>query len=480
MKSFAEYLKSLLKEDDVFWNNEVKANIFASWVLMFLVFVDLISLVLAKVGVFEVPMSQMGFMVLNNVPVLLLAIVICQLTHGQKPWVKYVMCIASLFTAIAMTSIISIFVTLIFAVPVVLSVRYYDQKRTTVMAVLTDVAMAFGTFLYSRHGMIGLNLIPTAPGSVLQVTDSGLRDAILQNGYSYPAYISNLLRGEFAPRLLLLSIISIICVELARRAHETILEQEAITAKTEGMKKELDMATAIQTAVLPKTFPAFPERPDIELHSSMTPAKEVGGDFYDYYQIDPDHIGIVIADVSGKGVPAALYMMVSRILIKTHMFNTLSPVETAKRTNEQLCSNDSGMFVTAWIGVLDLKTNIITAVNAGHEHPAVRRANGAFDLIRSKPCFVLGGMEGIPYREYTFAFNPGDSMFLYTDGVTEATDSNLQLFGIDRVLETLNKNPEANADSILANMKQEIDAFVGSAPQFDDLTMVAVKYTGLT
>jgi len=252
-----------------------------------------------------------------------------------------------------------------------------------------------------------------------------------------------------------------------------------VTAEKERIGAELDMASRIQGSQLPRLFPPFPDRKEFSLYASMTPAKEVGGDFYDFFMIDDDHMGFVMADVSGKGVPAALLMMVSRVLIKSTMQNGKGPAETLKSVNNQLCEgNDADFFVTVWLAVLEISTGKGVAANAGHEHPALRRADGSYDLIVYKHSMPVGAMRDLPFREHEFQLNPGDSFFVYTDGVVEATDADKELYGSDRMLQALNRNPDAQPEQMLANISQDIDRFVDGAEQFDDITMLCFRYFG--
>ncbi|MER2027494.1 MAG: SpoIIE family protein phosphatase, partial [Lachnospiraceae bacterium] len=186
------------------------------------------------------------------------------------------------------------------------------------------------------------------------------------------------------------------------------------------MGAELSMATDIQASQLPRLFPAFPNRPEFDVFASMTPAKEVGGDFYDFFLIDDDHIGLVMADVSGKGVPAALFMMVARVLIKSHLQNGESVGEALENVNDQLCeSNEAELFVTVWAAIIQISTGKGTAANAGHEHPVLRRAGGQYELVTYRHSPAVATMEGMPYKEHSFELHPGDSLFVYTDGVAE-------------------------------------------------------------
>ena len=239
------------------------------------------------------------------------------------------------------------------------------------------------------------------------------------------------------------------------------------------------MATQIQTNMLPSIFPAFPGRKEFDVYANMTPAKEVGGDFYDYFLTDDNHVALVIADVSGKGVPAALFMVIAKTLIKNRTLMGGSPKEILEFVNRQLCENNKvGMFVTVWLGIMEISTGKITAVNAGHEYPVVKTAEGQFELLKDKHGLVLAGMDEIKYKEYEFQLEKGGSLYVYTDGVPEATNAQSQMFMTDRMLAALNKEPHSKMDRLLYNVKKEIDDFVGDAPQFDDITMLVLHYYG--
>lgn len=248
----------------------------------------------------------------------------------------------------------------------------------------------------------------------------------------------------------------------------------AITAERERIGTELDIARNIQSSMLPRKFP---ERKEFDIYATMTPAKEVGGDFYDFLFVDENHLAIVMADVSGKGVPAAMFMMISKTLIKSAVQTGLSPKEVLKKVNRQLCeSNEAEMFVTVWLGILDLGSGKLCCANAGHEYPAIRRRGGDFALYPDAHGFVLGGMENMKYQEYELQLFAGDTIFVYTDGVTEATNARQELFGTEGMLAALNERRQACGKELLDAVHQGIDQFAGSAPQFDDITMLALTF----
>lgn len=270
--------------------------------------------------------------------------------------------------------------------------------------------------------------------------------------------------------------------ELAEDFSSMVLEIERhindvknITAEKERIGAELELATKIQASMLPNIFPPFPDREEFDIYASMTPAKEVGGDFYDFFLIDDNHLGLVMADVSGKGVPAALFMMSSKILVKNYAMTGSSPSKVLEQTNAQICkNNEQEMFVTVWFGILEISTGRITAANAGHEYPIIKKTDGDFELFKDKHGFVVGGMDGMKYKDYELTLEKGDVLFLYTDGVAEATNAKNELFGTDRLLTALNNSKTADPKVLLENVKSAVDEFAGEAEQFDDLTMLGI------
>ncbi|MBQ6425952.1 MAG: SpoIIE family protein phosphatase [Clostridia bacterium] len=253
----------------------------------------------------------------------------------------------------------------------------------------------------------------------------------------------------------------------------------AITAEKERISTELSLAARIQEDMLPSTFPPFPDRNEFDIYASMDPAREVGGDFYDFFLIDDDHVCMLIADVSGKGIPAALFMMASKNILSNYALNRKSPAQILELTNNSICRNNSEeMFVTVWLGILEISTGKLKAANAGHEYPAIRKPGGRYETFRDKHGFVMGGMENMKYKEYEFTLEPGTSVFVYTDGVNEATDPNGKLFGEKRLIEALNTDPDGSPEEMLKTVRRAVDAFVKDAEQFDDLTMLCMKYKG--
>ena len=265
--------------------------------------------------------------------------------------------------------------------------------------------------------------------------------------------------------------------KMERDIVEYVENLTLVTAEKERIGAELSIATQIQANMLPGIFPAFPDKPEFDIYATMNPAKEVGGDFYDFFMVDDRHLAVVMADVSGKGVPAALFMVIGKTLIKDHTQPGRDLGDVFTEVNDLLCeSNSEGLFITAFEGVLDLVSGEFTFVNAGHEIPFICKKDGSYEPYKIRAGFVLAGMEGIRYKCGTMQLSPGDRLFQYTDGVTEATDKDGRLYGMGRLGEILTQNAALPPMELLGKIKEDIDVFVGDAPQFDDITMLCLEY----
>ena len=276
------------------------------------------------------------------------------------------------------------------------------------------------------------------------------------------------IKKPFIPDVLVLRVRH--TIDLVRLQHD--LEQE-----NERIRSELAMASRIQSAMLPGIFPAFPERKEFDIYASMDPVRGVGGDFFDFFFIDRDRLCLLIADVSGKGIPAALFMMASKIILADNAKSGKSPAQILQDTNEAICANNpEEMFVTVWLGILDISTGLLTTANAGHEYPALMHADGQFELFRDRHGLVVGGMPGVKYHEHSLQMYPGSKLFVYTDGVPEATDAENALFGTTRMLEALNAHANESPKQILHGVRQAVNEFVSDMEQFDDLTMMCLEY----
>lgn len=333
------------------------------------------------------------------------------------------------------------------------------------LATVTLVLILALAYLFTRTVVRPINQLAKATGSfVSEKQGNWSRSAISQLKIRTGDEIENL---------------AVSVRQMEREINTYIDDLTRVTAERERIGAELDVARNIQASMLPCIFPPFPQRKEFSIFATMDPAKEVGGDFYDFFLVDDDHLALVMADVSGKGVPAAMFMVIAKTLLKNAAQTGASPKEVLEKVNDQLCeNNDAEMFVTVWLGILEISTGRLVCANAGHEFPALCRAGGDFQLFRDKHGFVLAGMEHARYREYELALHSGDTLFVYTDGVAEATDSQNQLYGTDRMLAALNRQKGAGCEALLRGLRTDIDAFVGDAPQFDDITMLALEFNG--
>lgn len=268
-------------------------------------------------------------------------------------------------------------------------------------------------------------------------------------------------------------------IAMARDLDQYVQNLKKVTEEKERINADLSIASDIQAHMLPCIFPPFPDHREFELYAVMHPAREVGGDFYDFYMIDEDHLAVSVADVSGKGVPAALFMVIAKTLVKNYMQTGMQPADVFCRVNRMLCDgNDAGMFVTAWTGVLELSTGKLTYVNAGHNPPLLKKKDGAFAYLRGRTGFVLAGMENAKYTQSELTISPGDRLFLYTDGVTETANAQQQLYGEERLCSFLNDRGTCPLCEILPALQEELREFAGTAPQYDDITMLLLEFKG--
>ena len=376
-------------------------------------------------------------------------------------WFKYILMGCCILGITVLSVAIPKHTVLAWVAPVLLSCHYYSRKLTATALAASVVCLLSAGIASLYVGEGDPNLIEVFNAEDAVITPEIFREAVL---------------FFLLPRSAILVGMAFVCMTVAKRTRSLLEKQAADSAARQRIETELNVATQIQADMLPRIFPAFPERREFDIYASMTPAKEVGGDFYDFFLVDEDHLAMVIADVSGKGVPAALFMVIAKTLLKNAVQMGSSPRQALEKVNNQLCeNNEAEMFVTVWLGVYEISTGHLTAANAGHEYPAIRRAGGRFELFKEPHGFVLAGMENARYREYELEIGVGDTLFLYTDGVTEATDGANALYGTDRMLAALNRNCELDPERLLHEVKADLDGFVGAAPQFDDITMLSLQ-----
>lgn len=488
---FYKSVKKQFTTEEVLWESEIAGNnLLAKSMIILGIVLGACWFANLEFNFFALDQQVFNDAFYRCTPLLVIPALICFWLKGAKRWLKYFLMIEYILVLAVMSSIMTYTVELAIVFPVIISVRYYNRKFT-VQTILVTLIL-FYVFVNMSHsiGILNLNYVNNAMADINTVHLNGERFADVIGRLVDPeTYKHSYIRFHYVPTIILYSLVAIICAEVADKGKEMVIKQKEITNKSARIESELSLATDIQANLLPTIFPPFPERKDVDLFASMTPAKEVGGDFYDFFLVDDDHLALVIGDVSGKGVPAALFMVTAKTLIKDHASMGISSGKVFTRVNELLCEgNDAGLFVTAFMAVINLKTGRVYTVNAGHNPPLVRRAekvndglpgsNCNFEYLQTRPGLVLAGMEGLKYKRTAFNMYPGDTIYLYTDGVTEATNANNELYGEDRLASCLNSRGFDTMEDICTAVKMSVNEFVDVAPQFDDITMLAFKYLG--
>lgn len=472
--------EQLLKENQaILKENEKNANRMMTMILNITIVIVAITWLLFETGFFYIRIHFRELMIFN---IVLMASVswLSRKNNHEKDWIKYALMGAFTVVYAVTTSALTYNVALLVVVPIVLSVRYFDKKYTRFIGLLTIIVFFIAYVYGANHGMLDMNFVQYAPGTTIVTNEKmWLDDAVKGIPYDGMLMIKNTMISNYFVKMLQYIIVAAVSIRLVDHCQEIMEKQRNLTESTARIGTELNLAKRIQADMLPNLFPAFPDREEFDLYASMDPAKEVGGDFYDFFMIDDDHLGLVIADVSGKGIPAAMFMMFSKNIIANNAMLGKLPAKALEDANNSICKNNSEeMFVTVWLGILEISTGKVVAANAGHEYPAIKSADGGFELFKDKHGLVVGGMEGLGYREYELQLEPGSKIFVYTDGVPEATNADEEMFGTDRMIGALNADPGAAPKQILKNVRSAVDDFVKDAEQFDDLTMLCLEYRG--
>ncbi len=477
-KLFVEF-KSIFFSNDVLKENETHANIVVATTMFNLFLIGLLTYILAKLNVFKVGTEIMTRVMLTDMILLLIPATICFMVRGSRKWLRVYLFMCYIIAMAFTDAILKYNVTLVMVLPLILAARYYNKKFTIWVGTFTVIAFLVSTnytTLYGQQDLNSYNLI-IPEGTVITV-ESTLRDAVTSIKVDETQRLKNIYLHLFLPKLFVYSMVMFACLQIAQSGKNMIEKQIEITDNSSRINTELALAYNIQKGMLPSTFPAFPDHDEIDIYAMSIPAKEVGGDFYDMFLIDDHHLALSMADVSGKGVPAALFMMVSQILLHviTDEGGAVSDVMT--RVNDILSKdNKLGLFVTVWLGILDLQTGKMEYVNAGHNAPLLyAKQRGSFEYLKTKPNFVIAGMEKIQYETSTCYLEPGDRIFLYTDGVVESTNQDNQQYGESRLKAFLDQHMELDAKDTILAVKQDLNQFVKNAVQFDDITMLELQF----
>lgn len=473
--------EEFLHTTDTLWKNEVEANIYTAQTMLFCASITIVCLILNYFNVFSIDKMIMLSVCAQAVLEFVIPAFICIKLKGERKWLKILMLATLTIAIIRLESVLTHNVTLLMLLPVVISIRYYSSIVTNTVSVLTVLLSGIAEYcsVMLKMGILNLNVIKLPEGTVITYINNSIRDSIMNvSNLDYNAIWNSTFVNVYLPKMILFTVLAIPCSIIARRGRKAIFEQQEETQKSERISTELNLASDIQSNMLPKIFPEHSNENTFDIYATMTPAKEVGGDFYDFFMVDENNIALVMADVSGKGIPAALFMVIAKTLIKDHTQLGLEPGEVFTRINNILCeSNEAGLFVTAWMGIFNLKTGLLKYANAGHNRP-VLCINNEVNFMALNHGFVLAGMEDIKFKQAEIKLNKGDKIFLYTDGATEATNINNELYGDNRLLECLRRLKGKNAEEALHAVRADIDEFVGDAEQFDDLTLLAFDYLG--
>lgn len=481
-KMFVEF-KSIFVSEDLLKENEEHANIVTATTMFNIFGLAVIALILTYFNVFKIGMEIMDGILRNCVALLLIPSLICFFIKGKGKWIKHLLFISFILFLSLADAFLKYNVTLIMVLPIFLAARYYNKKFTLATALVTGIVFVISTVLSLKVGQQDLNtynlIIPA--GTTITINNT-LRESVTSINVDEHERLKNVFIHFLLPKFMIYNILVFACIQIAQSGKKIIEKQKEISQKNERIRTELDLANAIQQNILPTIFPPFPEHKEIDIYASMTPAKEVGGDFYDMFLLDDSHLAICMADVSGKGVPASLIMMISKILIKNVSKIDREVDKVFNRVNNMLCEkNDMGLFVTCWFGILNLESGDLEFVNAGHNPPLLYKiANGSYEYLKTKPNIVLAGMENTTYTKHITKIEPGDRLFLYTDGVVEATNTDNKLYGEERLIKLLNNNLELDSISTIKEVKKDLDQFSKNAEQFDDITMLALIYKGKT
>ncbi|MBR6916738.1 MAG: PP2C family protein-serine/threonine phosphatase [Clostridia bacterium] len=477
--SFWKRLKSALTSDEMFRKTEVQANRLGALILFCSGIILIIILILTALGFFLLPWESVAAPSIQAIAEIAVLIAACVIVKYDAWWLKPILLLGLVIVYARLDSMLTHKAAILMIIPVVFSSRYFSKRLTVFTAVLTTVVFLASAAWGATHGFINLNIVTFPAGTQMVATGGFLGEAIQNAGADDKMLVVNTLLFDYLPRWFMFLIVSIISYNIARRGRDMVVVQHEKDLKSARIESELDLATGIQGNMLPNEFPAFPDRTEFDIYAKMDPAKEVGGDFYDFFLVDDDHLCIVIADVSGKGIPAALFMMASKIILANNAKMGKSPAQILYDTNASICaSNSEEMFVTVWLGILEISSGRLVAANAGHEYPVLKTPCGPFELLKDKHGFVIGGMQGLKYKEYELTLEPGSKLFLYTDGVPEATDVNSVMFGAERMIAALNADCSASVEQTLKNVRRAVDGFVKDAEQFDDLTMLCLEYRG--
>lgn len=468
---------------DVLWENEVNANKVMVWTALATSVVYTVAWILTTFEFIYIDkLHKPHLMYVFIILIMCISSAASLYYKCQKRWIKYLMMISFILTFMVVDTLYTEYIPFLMVIPMVLASRYFSRKYTFIMIVITDIAFLISTILGVYYGTVPVSCLELPAGTIIDMGGYTWFSDVVDEGfiaYDKNLMLKNVLLYSYLPEFFISRIVAVSSVIISDQGLKIISRQRELTEHSARIQTELSLAANIQMDMLPSEYPAFPDRNEIDIYGSSTPAKDVGGDFFDFFFIDDDHLCMLIADVSGKGIPAALFMMSSKLFITDHAMPGKTPGEILTEANKAICAdNKEKMFVTVWVGILEISTGKLTAANGGHEKPAITSNGKPFELLEDKHGVILGISKNRQYTEYEVMLSPGDTVFLYTDGVTEAMVSPKEQFGIDRMLAVLNRNIQASPEQIVKNVIFSITEFVNGAEQSDDITMLCLRYNG--
>lgn len=475
---FVEF-RSIFSTEDLLKENEEHSNVVLATSMLNCFIVLFAICALCQLKILNLDVYLIYNLLVRGFVTLVIPAIICFAKKGKGKYFKNTLIVFLILGLAAIDEALTYKVTLIMAIPVALSARYYNKRFTFGVAVLTSIAFLVSTCIGVMYGMEDLNFAVVQNETNVQI-ESLVSEEAEELEIDKKATLKQTLIHAYMPEVFTYCVIVFACLQISQSGKKMIEKQKDLSEKGARIESELNIATQIQKHMLPSTFPAFPEHNEIDIYASMRPAKEVGGDFYDMFLIDENHLAILIADVSGKGVPAALIMMTARTLIKNTALNGYSVNEVFNKVNTSLCEgNTSSHFVTSWFAIIDLKTGKMEFVNAGHNPPLIySKKSGRYEYLKTIPNLILAAMDGVKYRKNEIVLEAGDRVFLYTDGITEATNEEKKLYGEIRLEKYLNSHNEQNVKEMIKAVEADVDSFAGDAEQADDMTMLELLYKG--
>lgn len=453
-------------------DNEIEANRVLTNIIVVTIGIVAITWFLFETGFFYIRVQFRGLMIFN-ILLLVTVAVISKIFKYEREWIKYILMGAMTIVFAVTTSALTYNVTLLIAVPILMSIRYFSRRYTVFVAILSIIVFYIAYLYGANHGMLDLNFVQYAPGtSIVTNNRMWLDDAVINIPYDHGLMLFNTTVSNYFVKLLQFIIISAASLALVICCQNLLQKQKELTESTTRIGAELELAEKIQTDMLPTIFPTFSEQKEFDLYASITTAREVGGDFYDFFMIDDDHLVLVIADVSGKGIPAAMFMMTAKTTIKDYALTHGSTSEIFTIVNDRLCENNKAeMFATSWIGILNIKTMVLQFTNAGHNYPILMRKGKPCEFLTDKHGLFLAGLDGTQYGQSEIQLYTGDRLLLYTDGVTEAHSKENTVYGDDRLKKVLNDTANEKGEIVLSSILDDVNRFAEGAKQFDDITM---------